>query len=83
MPLRLRALAHSPHGLAPPVLTGLVLVFAGAAADLAFHLLGSTLPPAASALVGVDGGHAHLLTMLGMLLAIVGLVVQAHSSASS
>ena len=29
------------------------------------------------------GGHAHLLTMLGMLVAIVGLVVQARSSASS
>ena len=82
MPLRLRALAHRPHGLAPPVLTGLVLVFAGAAAD-AFHLLAPALPPAASALVGVDGGHAHLLTMLGMLVAIIGLVVQARSSASS
>jgi hypothetical protein len=63
------------------VLTGLVLVLAGAAADLAFHLLASALPPAASALVGVDGIHAHLLTLVGMLVAVLGIVLQARSSA--
>ena len=36
MPPRSRALAHSPRGLAPPVLAGVGVVLLGAAADLAF-----------------------------------------------
>jgi hypothetical protein len=64
------------------VLAGLVLVFAGAVADFAFHLLAPPLPPAVSALLGPDGGHAHLLTLFGMVVAVSGLVVQARTSAS-
>jgi hypothetical protein len=37
---------------------GLAVVFTGAAADLAFHLLAPALPSALSALLGVDGVHA-------------------------
>jgi hypothetical protein len=59
------------------------MVLVGAAADLVFHLLVLSLPSAASALLGVDGAHAHLLTLVGMVVAVLGLVAQARSSASS
>jgi hypothetical protein len=58
-------------------------VLVGAAADLAFHVLASALPSALCALVGDNGVHAHLLTLAGMLVAVLGLVAQARSSASS
>jgi hypothetical protein len=82
VPFRFRALVH-PRGLAPLVLAGLAVVFVGAAADVAFHVLTPPLPFALSALLGVDGVHAHLLTLAGMLAAVLGLVDQARSSASS
>jgi len=52
--------------------------FAGAAADLAFHLLASTLPPAASALVGIAGSEwfgVPLYTFLPLCLAAVAFSV--------
>jgi hypothetical protein len=82
VPLRFRALADR-RGLAPLVLAGLAVVFVGAAADLAFHVLAPALPSALRALLGVDGVHAHVLTFVGMLLTVVGLVDQARSSAPS
>ena len=82
MPLRSRAIAH-PRRLAPLVAAGLAVVFVGAAADLVFHLLAPSLPSAMRALLGDRGVHAHLLTLAGMLVAVLGLVGQARSSASS
>jgi hypothetical protein len=58
-------------------------VLVGAAADLAFHLLAPTLPPLLDALLGVDGVNGHLLTLAGMLVAALGLVIQARTAASS
>jgi hypothetical protein len=60
----------------------LALVVAGAAADLAFHLLAPALASALSALLGGGGVHAHLLTLVGMVVTVLGLVGQARSSAS-
>jgi hypothetical protein len=82
VPLRFRALAER-RGLVPLVRAGLAVVFVGGAADLAFHLLVPALPPAVSPLLGVDGVHAHLLTFVGMLVTVLGLVDQARSSAPS
>jgi hypothetical protein len=82
VPPRSRALANSPRGLAPLVLAGVGVVLLGAAADLAFHLLAPALPSALSALLGRGGVHAHLLTLVGMVVTVLGLVGQARSVAS-
>jgi hypothetical protein len=55
----------------------------GAVADFAFHVLAPTLPPAVGALLGIDGANAHVLTLVGMLVAVLGLVIQARTAASS
>ena len=68
------------RGLPPMVRLGLALVLAGGLGDGAFHLLASPLPPALDALLGADGGRAHLLTFFGMLVAVLGLMWQARSS---
>jgi len=53
-------------------LLGTAILLLGAAADLAFHLFGA--PPS---LVGNDGYRAHLVTFVGMLISVFGLVVRA------
>lgn len=75
-----RARGDRCGGLTPLVLAGIALVLAGAAADLAVHVLAPALPPALSWLLGVDGTNAHMLTLVGMLVAVLGLVVQARTS---
>ena len=83
MPVRFEALANRIRDLTPLVRVGLAIVLVGACADLAFHLLASTWPSALHAVFGADGLRAHLLTLVGMLVAVLGLVVQARSSATS
>jgi len=83
VPLPAQAIAKHFRGLTPLVQAGLALVLVGAGADLAFHLLGPVWPSALNALFGGDGLRAHLLTLVGMLVAVLGLVVQARSSSTS
>ena len=83
MPIPARAIANRIRELTPTVQAGLALVLLGAGADLAFHVLGPVWPAALGAVFGADGFRAHLLTLVGMLVAVLGLVVQARSSAAS
>lgn len=62
--------------------TGLAGVVAGAVADVAFHVR-APLGPVVAAWLGSDGHNAHLLTFVGMLVAVVGLIVRARASGSS
>jgi hypothetical protein len=65
----------------PLVLAGLALLALGALADLSFHVLAPALPSGPLvALVGADGVRAHLLTLLGMVVAVCGLVQQGRST---
>lgn len=83
MPVRFEPVVKRIRELTPLVQAGLTLVCVGAGADLAFHLLGPVWPSAMHAWFGVDGLRAHLLTLVGMLVAVLGLVVQARSAATS
>ena len=63
------------------VRVGLLVLGLGALADLAYHALPISLAP----LLGQEGLWAHLVTFVGMLITIVGLIRQglaavAHSS---
>jgi hypothetical protein len=80
---RAHSFAHQVRSLTPLVQVGLALVLVGACADVAFHVLGPLWPAALNAVFGVDGLRAHLLTLVGMLVAVVGLVVQARTSSAS
>jgi hypothetical protein len=83
VPRRSRVRVQHVRGLAPLLLVGPALILAGAAADLAFHLLAQPLSPTLAALIGANGVRAHLLTLIGMLVTVLGLVVQARAAASS
>ena len=58
---------------------GLLLVLLGGLADLVFHGAPSTLLAQLGPWLGADGQHAHLLTLLGMLVAVAGLVLSGTS----
>jgi len=53
-------------------LLGTAILLFGAAADFSYHLFGDLL-----GLAGGDGYRAHLITFIGMLISVVGLVVRA------
>jgi hypothetical protein len=58
-----------------------LIVAAGAAGDVLHHTLPAGLSSDLNLLLGADGGRAHLLTLAGMLLTVVGLsatAVQRH-----
>jgi hypothetical protein len=54
------------------VRAGLLLLSVGFLADLAYHALPLTLAP----LLGAEGFRAHLLTFVGMLVMLVGVIRQ-------
>jgi hypothetical protein len=54
------------------VRAGLVLLSVGFVADLAYHAVPLILAP----LLGVEGFRAHLLTFVGMLVMLVGVIRQ-------
>jgi hypothetical protein len=56
---------------------GLLIVTAGAAGDVLHHTLPGDLAGSLSPLLGSDGGRAHLVTLLGMVLTVIGLGVHA------
>jgi hypothetical protein len=60
--------------IAPLVALGLVLVLAGGLADVAFHAAPPALGQELAPLLGADGVRAHLLTLIGMLVACAGLI---------
>jgi hypothetical protein len=52
---------------------GLLIVAAGAAGDVLHHTLPVGLSSDLNLLLGADGGRAHLITLAGMVLTVVGL----------
>jgi hypothetical protein len=52
---------------------GLMIVAAGAAGDVLHHALPGNLTDGLSPLLGSDGGRAHLMTLVGMVLTVIGL----------
>jgi hypothetical protein len=67
--------------LPPLTRLGLLVLLLGAAGDLAFHALPDTA--ALQPLLGGDGYRAHLVTFVGMLVMLVGVVRQGLSSKQS
>jgi hypothetical protein len=56
---------------------GLLIVAAGAAGDVLYHALPTSLTGDLNLLLGADGGRAHLVTLVGMILTVVGLSAHA------
>lgn len=56
---------------------GLLIVAAGAAGDVLHHTLPADLGNNLNLLLGADGGRAHLVTLVGMLLTVLGLSAHA------
>jgi hypothetical protein len=52
---------------------GLLIVAAGAAGDILHHALPAHLSSDLNLFLGPDGGRAHLLTLVGMILTMLGL----------
>ena len=52
---------------------GLLIVAVGAAGDVLHHTLSANLSGDLNLLLGADGGRAHLVTLVGMLLTVLGL----------
>ena len=52
---------------------GLLIVAVGAAGDVLHHTLPAGLGDNLDLLLSADGGHAHLVTLAGMLLTVSGL----------
>ena len=52
---------------------GLLIVAAGAVGDVLHHSLPASLSNDLNLLLGADGGRAHLVTLAGMLLTVIGL----------
>jgi hypothetical protein len=65
--------------LSPLVQAGLLVLFLGAAGDLAYHALPATFEP----LLGLEGYRAHLITFVGMLVMLVGVIRQGLSQPRS
>jgi hypothetical protein len=57
------------------VRAGSLLFASGAAADLSYHLL-PTSWPVLERLLGPEGTHAHLVTLLGMVAILAGLLLR-------
>ncbi|HYI16503.1 MAG TPA: hypothetical protein VEX37_13995 [Thermomicrobiales bacterium] len=57
---------------------GLLIVAVGAAGDVLYHSLPANLANDLDLLLGADGGRAHLVTLVGMVLTVVGL--SAHTT---
>jgi hypothetical protein len=58
---------------------GTTVLLLGAAGDFAFHLSNGAV---AGALVGADGYRAHLITLAGMVISVIGLIVRAAQTNS-
>ena len=54
---------------------GLAIVAAGAAGDILHHTLPAHLGHDISPLLGADGGRAHLMTLAGMILTLLGVSI--------
>lgn len=52
---------------------GLLIVAAGAAGDILHHTLAASLGNDLNLLLGADGGRAHFVTLVGMLLNVTSL----------
>jgi hypothetical protein len=61
------------------VCLGTAVLLLGAAGDFAFHLSNGAV---AGALVGADGYRAHLVTLAGMVISVIGLIVRAAQTNS-
>jgi len=66
---------HPAAGSLSPLLRlGLLVFLLGACADLAFHLLAAPAGGALAALLGPDGSRAHLVTLVGMVVVLLGVL---------
>jgi hypothetical protein len=52
---------------------GLLIVAVGAAGDILHHTLPAGIGHGLNPLLGADGGRAHLVTLVGMVLTVLGL----------
>ncbi len=57
---------------------GLIVVLFGGALDILFHTAPSPWVPTLEAILGSGGYWAHVVTLIGMIITIVGMLVAAY-----
>ncbi len=57
---------------------GLIIVVFGGALDVVFHASPSSWTPAVTMILGSEGYWAHIVTLIGMIITLVGMLLAAY-----